>query len=101
MLLTPKKFNMTRKRQKKEKAYNLEAITQPHTFTPINLLKEVKAQTDNQQHLIDSINNNTITFVEGPAGSGKSHICVGMSIDYLRRGIVNKIIITRPVVQAD
>jgi phosphate starvation-inducible protein PhoH and related proteins len=100
MLLThSKKFNMTRKRRKKEQGSSVPVISNTNPSLPAN--RTLQAKTDNQQRLMDSINSNTITFVEGPAGSGKSHICVGMAIDYLRRGVVNKIIITRPVVQAD
>ncbi len=59
------------------------------------------AKTNNQQTVIDSINTNTITFCEGPAGSGKTTISIGMAINYLRRKIVTKIILSRPIMQVD
>jgi phosphate starvation-inducible PhoH-like protein len=64
------------------------------------LYKRVIARTENQQHLIDTINSNTITFCNGQAGSGKTHISVGLAVESLRRGRVKRIVISRPLVQA-
>jgi phosphate starvation-inducible protein PhoH and related proteins len=86
---------MSRKRLTKE-AKNTEIDAEERVI----LKKEVRARTPNQQKLIDCINSNTITFSEGKPGSGKTHISVGMAIDYLRRGRVKKIVVSRPVVQA-
>lgn len=60
----------------------------------------IQARSYNQQLLIESINTNTITFAEGPAGCGKTAISVAMAINALKRGQVKKIILTRPLVQA-
>ncbi len=54
----------------------------------------------NQKKYIDMINSNTITFCEGLAGSGKTHIAVGAAIESLLSEKVRKIIITRPVLEA-
>lgn len=63
--------------------------------------RNVVAKSKNQQFLIDSIDNNTITFCEGPAGSGKTHVSIGKAVEYLRRDIVKKIILSRPIMQVD
>lgn len=60
----------------------------------------LKARTENQKELIRSIVDNDIVFCQGLAGSGKTHIAVGMGIEALLEDKVGKIVITRPVVEA-
>ena len=60
----------------------------------------LKPKTINQNEFIRTIAENTITFCQGVAGSGKTHIAVGMAIEYLLENKVNKIVITRPVVES-
>jgi phosphate starvation-inducible protein PhoH and related proteins len=60
----------------------------------------LKPRTTNQNELVRTIAENVITFCQGVAGSGKTHIAVGMALEYLLEGKVNKIIITRPVVES-
>jgi phosphate starvation-inducible PhoH-like protein len=43
---------------------------------------------------------NDITFAEGPAGSGKTHIAVGMAVSMLRDNQVQRIILTRPAIES-
>lgn len=54
----------------------------------------------NQKDYIRTIAENTITFCQGIAGSGKTHIAIGMALEYLLDGKVDKIIITRPIIEA-
>jgi phosphate starvation-inducible PhoH-like protein len=61
---------------------------------------KLKPRTDNQRKYIEIINNRVITFCQGLPGSGKTHIAVGMALEYLFEEKVKKIIITRPVVEA-
>lgn len=63
-------------------------------------LNKVKPRTDNQKHYIKCIDENTITFCQGLAGSGKTHIAIGVALEYLLTEKVKKIIVTRPVVEA-
>lgn len=60
----------------------------------------LKPRTINQKNYIRSIAENTITFCQGVAGSGKTHIAIGMALEYLLDFKVKKIVITRPVVEA-
>lgn len=60
----------------------------------------LKPRTDNQKEYIRTIAENTITFCQGVAGSGKTHIAVGMALEYLLEDKVKKIVITRPVVES-
>ena len=59
----------------------------------------LKPITKNQEILLDSINNNLITFVFGPAGTGKSWVSVGAAIEHVYNNKVKQIVITRPVVE--
>ena len=49
---------------------------------------------------MQSINKSDVTFCSGPAGSGKTSVSVGMACEYLIEKKVDKIIITRPVVES-
>lgn len=60
----------------------------------------LKPRTENQKKYIIAASENTITFCEGLAGSGKTHIAIGMALEYLLDDKIKKIIITRPVLEA-
>lgn len=60
----------------------------------------LKPRTENQKEYIRTVAENTITFCQGLAGSGKTHIAIGMALEYLLENKVEKIIITRPVLEA-
>ena len=60
----------------------------------------LKPRTENQKEYIRTIAENTITFCQGLAGSGKTHIAVGMAIEYLLDNKISRIIVTRPIVEA-
>ncbi|HYV16133.1 MAG TPA: PhoH family protein [Conexibacter sp.] len=72
----------------------LEDIVWRHRST------KVAPKTVNQKHYVDSIRNNTITFGVGPAGTGKTFLAVAMAAAALSRREVNRIILTRPAVEA-
>ncbi len=60
----------------------------------------VAPKTVNQKRYVDSIRNSTITFGVGPAGTGKTFLAVAMAAAALARHEVNRIILTRPAVEA-
>lgn len=62
--------------------------------------KPLRALTESQFNYIESIKNNIITFSTGPAGTGKSFCAVAIACDMLKNGEIDRIIITRPGVEA-
>ncbi|MBR1844957.1 MAG: PhoH family protein [Lachnospiraceae bacterium] len=62
--------------------------------------KPVKAKTIGQKKYVDSIRNNMITFGIGPAGTGKTYLGVCMAIEAFKRGDVQRLILTRPAIEA-
>ena len=62
--------------------------------------KPVKAKTLGQRRYIDAIKNNTITIGVGPAGTGKTYLAVAAAVAAFRAKLVNRIILTRPAVEA-
>jgi phosphate starvation-inducible PhoH-like protein len=60
----------------------------------------VAPKTLNQKRYLDAIRNNTITVGIGPAGTGKSFLAVAMAVSALSRREVNRIVLTRPAVEA-
>jgi phosphate starvation-inducible PhoH-like protein len=61
---------------------------------------KVAPKTVNQKRYVDSIRNNTVTFGIGPAGTGKTFLAVALAAAALSRREVNRIILTRPAVEA-
>ena len=62
--------------------------------------KPVKAKTVGQTHYVKAIQNNTITLGVGPAGTGKTYLAVAAAVAAFRAKQVNRIILTRPAVEA-
>ena len=62
--------------------------------------KRLSPKTDNQSDYIRDIAESDITFCHGPAGSGKTAIAVGLACEYLLDQKIEKIIVTRPVVES-
>jgi phosphate starvation-inducible PhoH-like protein len=62
--------------------------------------QRVAPKTLNQKRYVDSIRHNTITFGIGPAGTGKTFLAVAMAALALSKRQVNRIILTRPAVEA-
>ncbi|HEY9058932.1 MAG TPA: PhoH family protein [Pseudobacteroides sp.] len=62
--------------------------------------KQIKAKTLGQKSYIDAIKNNDIVFGIGPAGTGKTFLAVAMAVTAFRNKEVNRIILTRPAVEA-
>ena len=66
-----------------------------HTYKGI-----VYAKTVGQKKYLKAVNNHDITFAIGPAGTGKTYQAVACAVAALKSKIVNKIVITRPAVEA-
>lgn len=60
----------------------------------------IKAKTVGQKRYIDMINNKDITFGIGPAGTGKTYLAVAAAVNAFRKKEVERIILTRPAVEA-
>jgi phosphate starvation-inducible protein PhoH and related proteins len=61
---------------------------------------KVAPKTVNQKRYVDAIRSQTITVAIGPAGTGKSFLAVAMAVAALSRREVNRIVLTRPAVEA-
>ena len=62
--------------------------------------KPVKAKTIGQKRYIQSVQKNTVTIGVGPAGTGKTYLAVAAAVAAFRDKQVNRIILTRPAVEA-
>ena len=62
--------------------------------------KPIKAKTLGQKKYVDAIKDNTITLGIGPAGTGKTYLAVAAAVAAFRAKEVNRIILTRPAVEA-
>jgi phosphate starvation-inducible PhoH-like protein len=79
-------------------------IEHPAEVLSLNILsnrgKTIRPKTSNQKKYVDAIDSNTITFGIGPAGSGKTYLAMAKAIQSLQAKQVNRIILTRPAVEA-
>lgn len=62
--------------------------------------KEIVAKTLNQRIYINELKNKDIIFGVGPAGTGKTYLAVSYATTLLKEGLIKKIILTRPAVEA-
>ncbi len=62
--------------------------------------KPIKPKTLGQKKYIQALSENTITLGIGPAGTGKTYLAVAMAVKAFRENTVNRIILTRPAVEA-
>ena len=60
----------------------------------------LRARTPNQALYLDNIAQHDITFGIGPAGTGKTYLAVACAVDALEKGSVQRIVLTRPAVEA-
>lgn len=65
-----------------------------------HLGKPIKCKTLGQTEYIESIKQNTVVFGIGPAGTGKTYLAMAMAVKAFKRNEVNKIILTRPAIEA-
>lgn len=76
-----------------------EVPTQP----PISVLssgRQIKPRTAGQDRYIAAIRTHSLTFAEGPAGTGKTYLAVAVAVEALRNKELRKIVLVRPAVEA-
>ncbi len=61
---------------------------------------DLKPRTQNQATYLDNITHHDVTFGIGPAGTGKTYLAVACAVDALQRSAVQRIVLTRPAVEA-
>ena len=62
--------------------------------------KTIRPKTVNQKHYVDAIDDHTITFGIGPAGTGKTYLAMAKAVQALQAKKVSRIVLTRPAVEA-
>lgn len=82
----------------------LRSDVRPADVLTANILsnrgKAIRAKTLNQKHYVDAIDQNTVVFGIGPAGTGKTYLAVAKAVQALQSKKVSRIILTRPAVEA-
>lgn len=79
--------------------FKLDEINRLKIFIP-DSGKTIVPRTVNQAAYLNSIQNSPVTFGIGPAGTGKTYLAVVMAIHYFLKGKVERIVLTRPAVEA-
>ncbi|AIY88607.1 MULTISPECIES: PhoH family protein [unclassified Thermotoga] len=85
-----------------ERVSNSESVKEVFSNDSRGLIigKKVKPKTLGQKKYLEAVEKNDVVFVIGPAGTGKTYLAVAVALDYLKMGKVNRIILTRPAVEA-
>jgi len=96
---TDKELRDAFKQIAEDRAYSLKDYFTKARFNPSGK-KQVAPKTAMQRKYIDAIQNNDLTFGIGPAGTGKSYLSVAMGVQALFTKQVDRIILTRPAVEA-
>jgi phosphate starvation-inducible PhoH-like protein len=80
------------------------AAERPAEVLSLNILsrrgRTIRPKTLNQKRYVDAIDEHTIVFAIGPAGTGKTYLAVAKAVQALQSKQVNRIILTRPAVEA-
>lgn len=63
-------------------------------------VKNVKAQSPQQQVLLDAISDHSVALALGPAGTGKTYLAIAKAVEALESGRVTRIVLSRPAVEA-
>lgn len=87
-------------RKRRSSTASDETIVTPKTKKATQERRLLIPKSQNQAEYIRCISENDVTFCKGPAGSGKTAIAVGLACEYLLSGKVNKVVITRPVIES-
>ncbi len=91
-------FNIVLDLLEEDSAHRLEDF---FPAEPLNLSrKSVTPKSLNQQKYIEAIKNLDLVFGIGPAGTGKTYLAMAMALSFLQNKTVNRIILTRPAVEA-
>jgi phosphate starvation-inducible PhoH-like protein len=96
---TDKELRDAFKQIAEDRAYSLHEHFKKASFNPSGK-KQVTPKSLNQRKYIEAIQNNDLVFGIGPAGTGKSFLCVAMAVQALLEKQVSRIILTRPAVEA-
>jgi phosphate starvation-inducible PhoH-like protein len=94
--------------KKRDIIYALRLVEQDKNFDFKRLAKEkievsgslVTPKTKGQIEYVEAIKNYDIVFGIGPAGTGKTYLAMAMAVNALKKGLVRRIILTRPAVEA-
>ena len=78
----------------------ISAVTDAECVCITSKGKPVKPKTIGQRQYVDAIKKNTVTIGVGPAGTGKTYLAVACAVNAFRAGEINRIILTRPAVEA-
>ena len=93
------KFSVLDNQYKSTSNNTVDQFDKPEDIV-VGFKNRLKPRSINQKEYIRTVAENIITFCQGVPGSGKTHIAIGMALEYLLDYKVKKIVITRPIVEA-
>ncbi len=78
---------------------DLEAEPEPLLFTSESR-RPVRVKSPGQRRYVQAVRDHDVVFAIGPAGTGKTYLAVVLALDYLKRNLVERVLLVRPAVEA-
>jgi phosphate starvation-inducible PhoH-like protein len=72
----------------------------PQNLAVVEGGRHVRPRTDGQARYVHAMKDNDLVLCVGPAGTGKTYLAVGMAVSMLRAGVVKRLVLVRPAVEA-
>ncbi len=76
------------------------AGTEPPLLYTSGHRQAIRVKSPGQRRLVEAVHDNDVVFAIGPAGTGKTYLAVVMALDYLKRNLVDRVVLVRPAVEA-
>ena len=83
----------------RKRASKIDYDDEPEVVEPAHKKPKLVPKTKNQVKFLEVVNNNTLTLCSAVAGVGKTFLAIGLACEGLNSGKINKVIVSRPVVQ--
>jgi phosphate starvation-inducible PhoH-like protein len=82
-----------------ERDGDLDGDPEPLLYTSESR-RPVRVKTAGQRRYVDAVRDHDVVFAIGPAGTGKTYLAVVLALDYLKRNLVDRVLLVRPAVEA-
>ena len=82
------------------KAGGVPGVSAPEALIKTRANRVIVPRTDGQRRYVAAMKDHEVVFSIGPAGTGKTYLAVAMAVRMLREGMVKKLVLTRPAVEA-
>lgn len=77
-----------------------EVVRQVDRNLAAPIVSDVRPKSSGQEHYVEAVDKHDVVFCVGPAGTGKTYLAVAKAVQYLKKGVVKRLALVRPAVEA-